>query len=69
MDEFSTLNSSDKAIAIVGDRWWPQAAKQEGDKISKTFLRSIYRNSVMSAQLLEVSFLGVETVLRLESNT
>ena len=38
MEEFDTLNSSDETIAILGDRWWPQAAKQEGDKNSKKFL-------------------------------
>ena len=36
MEEFGTLDSSEKTIAmILGDRWWPQAAIQEGDKISK----------------------------------
>ena len=35
METFGTLDSSEKAIAILGDRWWPQAVKQEGDKISK----------------------------------
>ena len=35
MEEFDSLAGSEKTIAIllVGDRWWPQAAKQEGDKI------------------------------------
>ena len=31
-EEFDTLDSSEKKIDISGDRWWPQAAKQEGDK-------------------------------------
>ena len=33
MEEFGTLliYSSEKTIAILGDRWWPQTAKQEGD--------------------------------------
>ena len=35
MEEFGGLESSEKTIAILGDRWWPQTAKQEGDKISK----------------------------------
>ena len=36
MEKFGTLdiNSSEKTIAILADRWWPQKAKQEGDKIS-----------------------------------
>ena len=38
MEEFDTLYCSDKTIAILGDRWWPQAAKQDEDKISKTFV-------------------------------
>ena len=32
---FGTLGSSEKTIAILGDRWWPQTAKQKGDNISK----------------------------------
>ena len=32
MEGFGTLDSSEKTIAILADRWWPQAAKQEGDK-------------------------------------
>ena len=34
MEKFGTLDSSEKTIAILGDRWWPQTAKQVGDKIS-----------------------------------
>ena len=34
VDNFSTLDSSEKTIAILGDRWWPQKAKQAGDKVS-----------------------------------
>ena len=41
-------------------------AKQDGDRISKQFLCNIWRKGVMSAQSLEASLLGVETVLRLE---
>ena len=36
MEEFDTLDSSEKTIAILGGRWWPQAAKQEWNNISKT---------------------------------
>ena len=35
MKKFGTLDSSEKLIAITGNRWWPQTAKQEGDNISK----------------------------------
>ena len=31
------LESSDNTIAILGDRWWPQTAKQDGDRINKQF--------------------------------
>ena len=34
-EEFGTLDNSDKTIAILGDRWWPQAAKQEVTKNSE----------------------------------
>ena len=33
--EFSRLESSEKTIAILGDRWWPHTAKQDGDGIIK----------------------------------
>ena len=44
MEKFGTLdiNSSEKTIAILADRWWPQKAKQQGDKISKKFLCNIW---------------------------
>ena len=34
MDKFRTLltDSRENTIAILGDRWWPQTAKQERDK-------------------------------------
>ena len=28
------IDGNEKTTAILGDRWWPQAAKQEGDHIS-----------------------------------
>ena len=43
LEEFVTPDSSEKTIAILGDRWWPQAAKQEGDEISKKFLCNIWK--------------------------
>ena len=67
MEEFGRLESSEETIAILGDRWWPQTAKQDGDTISKYFLCNIWnKRTVMSAKMLEVSLLGVVTVLRLE---
>ena len=53
-------------IAILGDGWWLQTAKQDGDRISKQVICSIYGRSVMSAQMLEVYLLGEGTVLRFE---
>ena len=35
MEEFGRLASSEKKIAILGHRWWPQTAKQNGNRISK----------------------------------
>ena len=43
MEEFGRLESSEKTIAILGDRWWPQTAKQDGDRISKQFLCSTWK--------------------------
>ena len=28
LEEFDTLHSSEKTIALLGDGWWPQTAKQ-----------------------------------------
>ena len=67
MEEFDGLESREKTIAIVGHRWWLRTAKQDRDRTSKQFLRTVvYGRSVMSAQILEVSLLGLGTVLRLE---
>ena len=41
MEELCRLEGSDKTIAILGDRWWSQTAKQNGDGISKPFLCNI----------------------------
>ena len=43
VQEFGRLESSEKTIVIVGDRWWPQTAEQERDSISKQFLCNIWR--------------------------
>ena len=43
MEKFGALViDTEKTIAILGDRWWPQTAKQQGDKISKKFLCNIW---------------------------
>ena len=43
MEELGRLESSEKTIVILGDRWWPQTAKRDGDRISKQFLRSVWK--------------------------
>ena len=43
MKSFDALDSREKTIAILGDRWWPQTAKQDGDKICRRFLRSVWK--------------------------
>ena len=40
---FDALDSREKTIAILGDRWWPQTAKQDGDKICRRFLCSVWK--------------------------
>ena len=45
METFGTLDSSEKAVVVLGDRWWPQTAKQAGDKINKTFLCDIWKKT------------------------
>ena len=46
MEEFGRLESSEKTIAILGDRWWPQTAKQDGDRTSKQFLCNIWKKRI-----------------------
>ena len=41
MEAFGVIESSEKTIAILEYRRWPQAAKQDEDRISKQFLCSI----------------------------
>ena len=43
MEEFGRLESSEKTIAILGDRWWPQTAKQDGEGMNKHFLCIIWK--------------------------
>ena len=53
MEKFGTLDSSEKTIATLGDRWWAQTAKPEGDKTSQKLLRNKCKKNVISAQMLE----------------
>ena len=63
IEEFARLESSEETIAILGDRWWPQTAKQDGDRISKQFLCNIWKKR---NERPNVGGVGVGTVLRLE---
>ena len=65
MEKFGALNSSEKTTAILGDRWWPQKAKQEGDKISKKFTCKTWEKRNERPKCRRC-LLGVGTVLRLE---
>ena len=67
LGEFGRLESSEKTIAILGDTWWPQTAKQEGDRISKQVPCVVCEKNVMSVQCWRcLSLLGVGTLLRFE---
>ena len=39
IEEFGRLENSEKTIAILGDKWWPKTAKQEGDRTSKSIFK------------------------------
>ena len=43
VEKFCRLESSEKTIAILGGKWQPQTAKQDGDRISKQFLCHIWK--------------------------
>ena len=45
MEKFGTLDSSEKTIAIRGDRWWPQTVKQEVRKTSEKLLCNIWKKT------------------------
>ena len=43
LKSFDALDSREKMIAILGDRWWPQMAKQDGDKICEMFMCNVWK--------------------------
>ena len=43
LKELGRLESTEKTIAILGYRWWPQTAKQDGDRTCKQFLCNIWK--------------------------
>ena len=66
MAELGRLESSEKTIAILRDRWWPQTAKQDEDRISKQFLCNTWKTHNERPNVGGAALLGVGTVLRLE---
>ena len=55
MEEFGRLESSEKTIAILGGRWWPQTAKQDGDRISEQFLCNTWKKRKERPNVEDVS--------------
>ena len=45
MENFVTLDSSEKTIAILGDKSWPRTAKQQGGEITEMFLMSYFEKT------------------------
>ena len=52
LNSFDALDSRGKTIAILGDRWWYETAKQDRDKICRRFLCSVWkkRNEYLAAE-------------------
>lgn len=65
MEKFGTLHSIEKTVAILGNRWWPHSAKEEGDIFC---FHAIFGRNVLIAKMLAASLLVVGTVRRLESD-
>ena len=65
MEEIGILGSIEKTLDILGDKWWPQKANQTGTGQTSNFY-VIHGRSVMNDNMLEVSLIGIGTVLRLE---
>ena len=66
MEECDTLDSSEKTIVTLGEKdGGHRRPNRKGIRLAKNNY-VIYENSVLSAQMLEVSLLGVGTVLRPE---
>ena len=43
VEKLGTFHVARKLSLSLRDRWWPRTAKREGDKISRTFLRSVLK--------------------------
>ena len=55
MEEFDRLESREKTIAILEDRWWPQTAKQEEDRKGKPLLCNIRKKRIESENIGGIS--------------
>ena len=66
MEEFGRPESSEKTVAILGDRWCPQTPNQDGDRISKQFLCNIWKKRNERSNVgMPLLVFGVGTVLHL----
>ncbi|CAB1096278.1 unnamed protein product [Ectocarpus sp. CCAP 1310/34] len=43
MDKFGKLDNSEQTIVVIGDRWWAQETVEDGDKMCKKFLCSLWQ--------------------------
>ena len=43
MESFDSSDSREKAIAILGDRWWSKQTKQDRDKICRRLLCEVWK--------------------------
>ena len=43
IEQFGRLESSEKTIAIPGNRWWPQTTKQDGNRMIKQSLCNVWK--------------------------
>ena len=64
--QFGRLESSEKTVAILGDKWWPQTAKHDDDRISKHFLCSMWKRRSERRNVGDVSIGSRNSALRLE---
>ena len=53
---------SEKTTAIVGDEWWPQTAKQNGDRTTKHILCDVYKKRNESPNVGGVSIRSMNDV-------
>ena len=56
MEELGTLDCKEKAMAIPGDRWWPQVRwrNRKGIRLAAVSMQFMVDNVTVSAQLLQV---------------